>query len=381
MKKIISIVLSIVLVATSYIGLNVKSVKAETKEFNLAFGKQTSGKFEGTLQNNNFHGYKFNISSNTNIRVVISSKTGSLRWGIANKDKAYQGYTYQPSDETIYLPKGNDYYLLINGTGEYTFKVTNVGMSKVSFSKKSGKFADAYSVSIPFKYTGSYKYANSNLKMKNSKPKCATASMSINSNNTGKITVYPRKYGKTVIKLTMTGGNTAKYTFHCVRGYWYIAKGSKAKAPKPIGVKKPKWSSSKKKRVSIKKKSGKVKAKKGGTVTLTAKKGKVKYRLKTVVTDFNKLAKKSYKEIKDVVNNPSKLKVYHCYRGYYKVRSDAQRIPVVYFDYGSTNYYGAMVRNKFVAFYDETMVIRTITVSNANNVYKKKAIKKKVYKK
>ena len=53
-----------------------------------------------------------------------------------------------------------------------------------------------------------------------------------------------------------------------------IAKGYKKKAPKPVGVKKPKWSSSKKKKLSIKKKSGKVKAKKGGRVTITAKKGK-----------------------------------------------------------------------------------------------------------
>lgn len=381
MKKITALLLSVALVATGFMGLNIKSVKAETKEFNLSFGKQISGKFEGASQSDNYHGYKFNLSSNTNIRVQISSKTGSLRWGIATSAKAYKGYTYAPSDETIYLPKGSGYYLLINGTGEYTFKVTNIGMSKVKFAKKSGKFADVYSVSVPFTYTGAYSYANSNLRMKNSKPKCASATMSLYSDNTGRVTIYPKKYGKTVIKLTMAGGNTAKYTFNCVRGYWYIAKGSKAKAPKPVGVKKPKWSSSKKKKLSIKKKTGKVKAKKGGRVTITAKKGKVKYRLKTVITDYKKLARKTYKEIKDAVNNPSKLKVYHCYRGYYRVRSDAQRIPVVYFDFGSTNYYGAMVRQKMVAFFDETMNIRSIKVSTDNNVYKKRVIKKKVYKK
>ncbi len=380
MKKLTAIIISITLVATCFIGFDSKSVKAESKEFNLTFGKQITAKFEGSSQSSNFHGYKFDIGSNTNVRVEISSKSGSVRWGIATAEKAYQGYSYAPSDTTVYLPKGSGYYLLVNGTGEYTFKVTNIGASKVSFGKKSGKFGDVYSVTVPFKYTGSYQYAYSNLKLKNSTPKCAKASMSVNTNNTGSVYIYPSKYGKTVITLTMAGGNSAKYAFYCTKGYWYVAKGSKAKAPKPVGVKKPKWSSSKKKKVSINKKSGKIKAKKGGRVTLTAKKGKVKYRLKLVVTDYKKLAKRTYKEIKDAVNNPDKLKVYNAYKGYYKIKSNTPKIPVVYFDFGSTNYYGAMIRTRLVAFYDETMNVKSIKVYNANNVIKKKRLKKKSYK-
>ncbi len=381
MKKIISFILTIALVTTCFIGYDSKSVKAESKEFNLTFGKQITAKFEGTYQSENFHGYKFNLGSNANIKVVISSKSGSVRWGIATEKKAYQPYTYAPSDTTVYLPKGTGYYLLLNGTGEYTFKVTYVGASKVRFPKSSGRFSDVYSVSIPFTYTGTYDYANSHLRMKNSTPKMASASMSLYSDNTGKVYVYPKRYGKTVISLTMAGGNTAKYTLHITRGYWYIAKGCKKKAPKPVGVKKPKWSSSKKKKVSIKKKSGKIKAKKGGRVTLTAKKGKVKYRLKTVVTDYKKLARRAYKEIRDSVNNPDKLKIYSACRGYAKVRTDAPRIPVVYFDFGSTNYYGAMIRTKLVAYYDDVMTVRSYTVANSNSVYKKKTMKKKYYKK
>ncbi|MCR5429778.1 MAG: hypothetical protein K6E58_00905 [Eubacterium sp.] len=381
MKKITAIILCVALVLSGFLGINLKTVKAESKEYNLIFGKQITAKFQGTSQSSNFHGYKFNLGSNTNIRVSISSKSGSVRWGIATDKVAYQGYTYAPSDTSVYLPKGNGYYLLINGTGEYTFKVTNEGASKVKFPKSSGKFKDVYSVSIPFTYTGAYKYANTNLKMKNSKPKMASASMSLYSDNTGTVTVYPKRYGKTVISLVMAGGNTAKYTFHVTRGYWYIAKGYKKKAPKPVGVKKPKWSSSKKKRLSIKKKTGKVKAKKGGRVTITAKKGKVKYRLKTVVTDFKKLARQSYKEIRLAVNNPDKLKVYEAYRGYAKVKADAPRIPVVYFDFGSTNYYGAMIRTKLIAYYDEVMTIRSTKVDSSNVVYKKKVMKKKYYKK
>ena len=381
MKKITALLLSVALVATGFMGISIKSVKAETKEFNLAFGKQYTAKFVDSSQSENYHGYKFNLGSNTNIRVQVTSKSGSVRWGIATKDKAYKAYTYAPSDEVVYLTRASGYYILLNGTGEYTLKVTNIGASKVKFPKKSGKFKDAYSVTIPFSYTGTYEYANSHLKMKNSKPKMAAASMSVYSNNTGSVIVYPKRYGKTVISLVMAGGNTAKYTFHVTRGYWYIAKGYKKKAPKPVGVKKPKWSSSKKKRLTIKKKTGKVKAKKGGRVTITAKKGKVKYRLRTVITDYKKLARRTYKEIRDAVNNPSKLKVYHCYKGLYRIRSGAQRVPVVYFDFGSTNYYGAMVRTKLIAFYDDTMNVQSIRVSNDNNVYKKKVIKKKVYKK
>lgn len=381
MKRITALLLSATLIATGFMGINIKSVKAETKEFNLAFGKQYTAKFVDSAQSENYHGYKFNLGSNTNLRVQVTSKSGSARWGVATKDKGYYSYTYAPSDSVIYLPKGSGYYLLVNGTGEYTLKVTNIGPSKVKFPKSSGKFKDVYSVSIPFTYTGTYDYADKYLKLKNSKPKMASASMSVYSNNSGTVTVYPKRYGKTVISLVMAGGNTAKYTFHVTRGYWYIAKGYKKKAPKPVGVKKPKWSSSKKKKLSIKKKSGKVKAKKGGRVTITAKKGKVKYRLRTVITDYKKLARKTYKEIKDAVNNPSKLKVYHCYRGLYRIRAGAQRIPVVYFDFGHTNYYGAMIRSKMIAYYDDTMNVRSISVSNDNNVYKKKVIKKKVYKK
>ena len=381
MKRITAVILSLALVATGFMGLNLKSVKAETKEINLSFGKQYTDKFTGSSSSQNIHGYKFNVYSNTNVKVEMTNTGGTVRWGIATEKEAYQKYTYSPSNTSVYLPKGNGYYLLVNGTGQYTLKVTNEGASKVKFSKTSGKFSDVYRVSVPFTYTGTYKYAETNLKIKNSAPKCATAEMSLNSSNSGTVNIYPKYYGKTVISLVMAGGNTAKYTFHCTRGYWYVVKGSKAKAPKPVGVKKPKWSSSKKKKVTVKKKTGKIKAKKGGRVTLTAKKGKDKYRLKVIVVDYKKLAKQTYKEIKDAVNNPDKLKVYHCYKGYYKIRSDAQKVPVVYFDFGSTNYYGAMIRTKLVAYYDDVMNVKSFRVDNANNVIKKKVLKKKAYKK
>ena len=154
MKRITALLLSVTLIATGFIAFNTKSVKAESKEFNLAFGKQYTAKFVDSAQSENYHGYKFNLGSNTNLRVQVTSKSGSARWGVATKDKGYYSYTYAPSDSVIYLPKGSGYYLLVNGTGEYTLKVTNIGPSKVKFPKSSGKFKDVYSVSIPFTYTG-----------------------------------------------------------------------------------------------------------------------------------------------------------------------------------------------------------------------------------
>lgn len=380
MKRITAIILSMALIMSAFIGINFKTVKAEQKSFSLAFGKQYTAKFEGKNKSDNYHGYVFTTNKSMNVRVTVTSKNNDVEWGISRDGVVYQYATKAPSNTVVYIPAGKAYYLILSGTGEYSVKLSDAG-AKVNFNKKSGKFSDVYSVSVPFTYTGSYKYAEPNLKMKNSNSKCATASMSLYTNNTGTVTLYPKKYGKTVVKLIMAGGNTAKYTFHCTKGYWYVAKGSKAKAPKPSGVKKPKWSSSKKKRVSIKKKTGKIKAKKSGRVTLTAKKGKVKYRLKVVVTDFKKLARKSYKEIKNAVNNPDKLKIYSAYRGYAKVKADAPRIPVVYFDFGSTNYYGAMIRTKLIAFYDEVMTVRSKRVDSVNVVYKKKSMKKKYYKK
>ena len=208
----------------------------------------------------------------------------------------------------------------------------------------------------------------------------AAASVNVTGNNSGVITIYPKYIGKTVLTLSMIGGNSVKYTVHCTNGYWYVAKGSKTKAPKPKGVKKPKWSSSKKKRIKINKKTGRIKAKKGGRCTLIAKKGKMKYKIRVYVTDYKKLARRTYKEIKDVVNNPEKLKLYNIYRGYYK-SGNGHKVPVVYFDYGSTNSYGAMVRDKLIAFYDDVGTWRYRYVSNANNVIKKKRIKAKTVRK
>jgi hypothetical protein len=173
----------------------------------------------------------------------------------------------------------------------------------------------------------------------------------------------------------MKGSNSIKYTFYGTSGYWFVAKGSKAKAPAPAGVSKPKWKSSKKKVATIKKKTGKIKAKKGGRVTFTAKKGKVSYKIKTVVTDYIKLGKKTYKELKNTVNNPDKLKIYNVYKGYSKQIDSKFKIPVVVVDYGSTNDNGAMVRNKVMAYYDDVYQAHFTNGWSIDNIISRKSIK------
>ena len=373
MKKITSIILTIALVATCFIGYNAKTVKAADKA--LTLGVQ----YSGSLSSYETVTYSFTMTSSSNVQVLVGSNNEQL-WTLRSTDYSVSFSTQTaPSNVACYLPKGKTYELTIKYSGKYTLKVSKIAGDKISSKGKKVVIKSADSKSVGFTFTGTSDYARDNLRIKSSVPKVAKASFSVTGNNSGTITIYPYYIGKTVISLSMVGGNTIKFTVHCTNGHWYVAKGSKAKAPKPKGVKKIKWSSSKKKRIKIKKKSGRIKAKKGGRCTLIAKAGGFKYKVRVYVTDFKKLAKRTYREIKDVVNNPDKLKLYNIYKGYYKM--NGHKVPVVYFDYASTNSYGAYVRNKIIAAYDDVGTWGYRYVSNANNVIKKKRIKAKTVKK
>ena len=370
MKKIVALVLSLALTIS---GINLVPTKAEDKT--IAFGVQYSGKLSsfGTVP------YTLNMTSSSNVQVIVGSDNEQL-WTLRSSDGSVS-FPQQtaPSNVGCYLPKGKTYELTIKYSGNYTLKVNKIAGDKITSKGKKITCKSDATKSVSFTFSGTSDYARANLKIKSSVPKVAAASFSITGNNSGSIYIYPKYIGKTTVTLTMAGGNAIKFTVRCTNGHWYVAKGSKAKAPKPKGVKKPKWSSSKKKRIKINKKTGRIKAKKGGRCTLIAKSGGFKYKIKVYVTDYKKLARRTYREIKDVVNNPDKLKLYNIYRGYYIM--NGHKVPVVYFDYGSTNGYGAMVRDKLIAFYDDVGTWRCRYVSNANNVIKKKRIKAKTVKK
>lgn len=373
MKKTISIVLAFVMIL-SVICIAPVTASADTA---LTLGKTYSGSSE---YSDDYVYYNFTMTTNANVYVQFKTNRnqefklsgyydGSFGWESGSKKMMY------------YLRKGESYTLTVYGSGNYSVKVYKAPADKIKLSKKSGKFKTTDSAIVPFTYSGTYEYADANLSIKTSNDKVATASFSLNySTKTGYLTIYPHQIGKAIITLKMAGGNKAKYTVHMTHGIWYIAKGSKAKAPKPLGVKKPKWSSNRKKVVSINKKTGKIKAKKGGRLTLTAKKGKVKYKINTIVTDYIKLGKRTYREVKDVVNNPDKLRIYNVYRGYSKMINGDTKIPVVVVDYGSTNAYGAMVRNKVCAYYDEVLEIHYTYGWDVNNIIGKKRIKAKYIK-
>lgn len=345
------------------------------ESFDLKLGETYIKTLEKTIFGYDTHEYSFTMTESCNIAIVVATESEDISFSFVKPST----YSYFTNSSTItspgaiaYVTKGNTYKVKVSGSGKYGVKVAKVDPDKITSKGKTLKIT-AKKV-VTFKYTGTEDYAKDRLSVKSSNKKVATATVSA-SGNTGTLTITPSYIGKTVITVKMGGSNSIKYTVHGTDGYWFVAKGSKAKAPKPSGVKKPKWTSSKKKVATIKKKTGKIKAKKGGRVTFTAKKGKNKYRVHTVVTDYIKLAKKTYKEIKNNVNNPDKLKIYNVYKGYSKQIDTTRKIPVIVIDYGSTNDNGAMVRNKTMAFYDEVYQIHYTSGWSIDNIISRKSIK------
>ncbi len=372
MKKIIAVLLTLVMAfSMTYI----TPVEAETFKYQMQLGKQYSGKLEGSvlyyMKVYDYAEYNFTVSKATNIKVEVKYSGDSCSYNL----KSGSSYYSTDSKGAAYLQPGS-YTLEIKGyAATYTAKVSDIGVGSVKFNKSSATLKEG--TRIPFTYTCSYEQARKDISITNSKQKVSTASLSVNSDGTGYVYMSPKFIGKTVVTLKLKGGNTSKFTAYLRNGFWFVAKGNKSKMPKPVGFKKLKWKSSKKKVVTINKKTGKIKAKKGGRVTITAKKGKQKFTIKLVVTDYIKLAKKTYREIRDTVNNPDKLKIYNVYKGYSKqIYTNGAKIPVVMIDFGSTNDFGAMTRKKIMAYYDEVHEARFISVSNANNIISKKSIKK-----
>ncbi len=378
MKKVLSIfvVLSIV-IGLVFIPV---SANAATETFSLTLGQSYTGTVEESTGiaayfGSNSHEYTFSMDSSSNVTVQIVSNSTSQKWSIKSTDYSLNvSNQSMPMSAICYLEAGKNYVLTITGGGEYAFNVSKAAPDKLSMKSKSCKLSSSKTKTVPFSFTGTVDYAKANLSVKSSKPKVATATFSVDSANAGTLTITPKYIGKTVITLKMAGSNSVKYTVYGVYGYWFVAKGSKEKAPAPAGVSKPKWKSSKTKLATINKKTGKINAKAGGRVILSAKKGKVTYKLSTIITDYIKLGKKTYKQIKSVVNNPEKLKIYNVYSGYSKQIDTTRKIPVVVVDYGSTNENGAMIRNKLMAYYDDVYEARFTNGWSIDNIIGRKSI-------
>ena len=374
MKKLLSLLVVLAMVFSSIVILPAP-VKAEDFNYNMTLGKEYKGTLEGsifyTLRMNDTANFTFTIARKTNILVDVKysgSCSGSL--------KTQSGNYVDIDSRGVATVTPGTYVLSLSGyQAQYIAKISDIGLGTVKFKKTSGNVKDR--TDIPFTYTCSYAQAQTGIKLTNSNKKVASTSIVLNSNGTGYVRAEGKFIGKTKLTLQLTGSNSSKFTAYVRSGMWFVAKGSKAKMPKPVGFKKLKWKSSKKKVATINKKSGKIKAKKGGRTTITAKKGKQKFTIKLVVTDYIKLAKKTYREIKDNVNNPDKLKIYNVYKGYSKqIYTNKIKVPVVMIDFGSTNDFGAMMRKKVMSYYDDVHEPRYVSVSSSNNIISKKSIKK-----
>ena len=109
-------------------------------------------------------------------------------------------------------------------------------------------------------------------------------------------------------------------------------------------------------------------------MNFTAKKGKVNFRITGVVTDYIVIGKRAYRQLKDIVNNPEKLKIYNVYSGYSKQIYSGQKVPVVMVDYGSTNENGAMIRHKIVAWYDDVYEVHYANNWSVDNIIGRRRI-------
>lgn len=374
MKKLLSLLVVLAMIFSSIV-ITPAPVKAEEYNYSLTLGKEYKGTLKGslfyTLEMNDTANFTFTIAKKTNILVDVKY-SGKCSGSLKTKSGSYVSV----DSRGVATVTAGTYVLSLSGyQAQYIAKISDIGLGTVKFKKTSGNIKEY--TDIPFTYTCSYAQAKTDIKLSNSKSKVASAKILLNSDGTGVVRAEGKFIGKTNLTLQLVGGNSSRFSAYVRTGMWFVAKGSKAKMPKPVGFKKLKWKSSKKKVATINKKSGKIKAKKGGRTTITAKKGKEKFTIKLVVTDYIKLAKTTYREIKDAVNNPDKLKIYNVYKGYSKqIYTNGIKVPVIMIDFGSTNDFGAMMRKKVMAYYDDVHEPKYIGVSNANNIISKKSIKK-----
>ncbi len=381
-KKLLALILSLALVVTiSPVGS--KSVKAdETKTYTM--GQTATGTITKTtmyyLTTYSTDTYTFNVSKDMDVAVVFTAKTDSLRWTLSSSGSGTYVYDYNTVPAGMvntykrFLPAGSYTFKVSSGGSQYSFVIKNTNAYQLKFAKASEAISGAVKKNVGFTYNCSYDYAKKYFSMKNSNSKVADCSYSLNTDGTGTITLDPKKVGKTVVKISLVGGNTASYTGTVKSMCLFVAKGKSVKAPKPSGVKKVKWSSKKKKVASVNKK-GKIKGRKDGRGKVIAKAGKTKYTYTIVVTDFIKLGKKVYKEIEENVRNPENFKIYNVYSGFDKNIIKGVSIPVVFVDFGYPNSNGAMERGKWIAFYDDVHELKYFSVSSYADLMKRKTIK------
>lgn len=278
-------------------------------------------KATGTLINHESATYKFKITGDSEVWVDFDSNTiGDYRIEVKDSDGyiEYEDSSYGSSFFDFELSSGN--YTLtitedssyddnedeING-GELNYSFTmkrsyhkTIKTTKAKLNRKKVKICRFNS----FYLYGSYSPSNSTQSgsWKSSNKKVATVSSSgyVYAKNLGTTTITYKHGSKKATCKVIVNHDTLE-----------MGKGKSNNLKKLVkyakGYKKAKWSSSSSK-VSVSKK-GKIKAKKHGQATITAKIKGTKYKVKVYSYDKKTLKKESKKLLKSLLVVPSSLKV------------------------------------------------------------------------
>lgn len=353
MKKSLSIVLALVMV------LSVIVVAPVVADAGSGSWVQMFNVY-GTLYDYGDCAYRqFTLSKKTDVEFVMGSyySEGYYRFNIENE---YGTIVYERSGYIDYYDDDHEYYTtLAAGTyyvniynnddtydeslvyDFYAYRFNSIPTNPTSLKLNKKKITLSKNGTYTLKATYKPSEVSSSLKFTTSNKKVASISYS------GKYCyVTAKALGKATITAKM-GNKKAKCTVTVNKCWLEIGKG-KSKSltsyvKKVSGYKKAKWSSSKKKFVTVSKK-GKIKGKKHGNSKITAKiKGK-KYYLTVYSYDKKVIKKKTIANVKDRLYVPSSFKLGTVrYPHFYSCK--------IY--YSAKNLYGSRVYSATTGFYDK----------------------------
>lgn len=310
----------------------------------------------GVLYNGDSKTYSINVASESEVVIDFNYYDTDGDYRLTVKDSS--GFTEYDTSSSyadtyyMYLSKGR-YTITIqeNDSWDSDYDDIDGGALKYAFSVKRNYYKTIYTKSVKLnrKNVKICRYNSFYLSASYS-PSNSTQSGSWKSSNKKVATVdsygyvYAKNYGKTTITYKH-GSKTAKCKVTVNNSYLEIGKGKSQSVRKWMkyvkGYKKAKWKSSKSSKVSVNKK-GKIKAKKGGQVTITAKIKGTKYTIKVYSYDKKKLKKETKASLKERLYVPGSLKINsvkypdfrHCY---------------LY--YSAKNLYGTRIYGCWVGFY------------------------------
>lgn len=337
MKKILSLLLSFVMLASMTFGLNFTANAAATIKT-----------FSGSLEYYDYFDESFSIS-NKKCSVTISLNTDKPVDFLVYDDEYYEDIICVDNitsySETITLSEGT-YYIMMDVDDDYynyydyddmycnySITVTDVTQYANSIKLKTTSKKMTVGSSTTLKYTlGPSGSIAKSLSWSSSNKNVATVDKS------GK--VVAKGLGKCTITAKLNNGKTSKCTITVNNKNTYVFTGTTRSLPTINGSKKVNWKS---KNSGIATVNGqKVKGIKQGKTTVESKYKDVTYKVSVYAVNYNNLLSATKSKLKDNLKDPNSLQVYHIWRGY-----DSDGDPTIVLDYGAKNSYGAMVRDDY----------------------------------